>query len=108
MLFRRHRASPLRLLWADVAPASVASAAVLAAAGPAAWALRRAGAPVPVEILGVVPAGALAYCAVLRARFPASWRDLGAALRRILPARVLRRLGRGPRRPRVPTAPARH
>jgi PST family polysaccharide transporter len=94
VLMHRQDASALGALWGDVAPASVACLALLAAAGPAEWGLARLDAPAVAHIVGVVGVGAIAYLLALRRWFPASSADLVAALGRVAPERaraVLRR-----------------
>jgi O-antigen/teichoic acid export membrane protein len=78
----------LRELWLDVAPASVGCLALVAAAGPAEWALASLDAPVLVHLAGVGAAGGIAYLLALRAWFPASFGDLVSALRRVVPDRA--------------------
>jgi PST family polysaccharide transporter len=87
VLLHGHRESALRLLREDVTPAGVGCLALLAVAGPTAWALADAGTPVLVHIAAVSAAAAIAYLATLRAGFPDAWHDLGAALGRVLPGR---------------------
>jgi O-antigen/teichoic acid export membrane protein len=78
----------LRELWLDVAPASIGCLALVAAAGPAEWALASLDAPVLVHLAGVGAAGGVAYLLALRAWFPASFGDLVSALRRVVPDRA--------------------
>jgi O-antigen/teichoic acid export membrane protein len=98
LLLRLHWLDALRVLWADIAPATVACAALAAVAAPAQWALRSLDAPALAQLTGVGAAGGVAYLAALRAWFPAAYGDLASAVRRILPERVaagpLRRLSR--------------
>lgn len=89
VLLRRQVRSPLRVLWQDLTPATVACAALFALALPADWGLASVGVPTLVQVTGVGLAGALGYLAALRVWFPASAHDLGAAIRRILPDRLL-------------------
>jgi O-antigen/teichoic acid export membrane protein len=88
VLLHGRKESVLRFIWDDIAAGAVASIALVAAAWPADWALRDAGAPTLLHLLLVGAAGAVAYLAVLRTAFPAAWRDLAAAVRRVLPARL--------------------
>lgn len=96
VLMHRQDGSALGALWGDVAPASVACVALLAAAGPAEWGLTALEAPALAHIAGVGGAAAIVYLLALRSWFPASWADLSAALRRVVPERVRSavRLGR--------------
>jgi O-antigen/teichoic acid export membrane protein len=87
---------PLRVLVGDLLPASVACLGLLALALPANLALEAVGAPVTAIIAGVGLAAAVGYLGVLRLGFPGSARDLGLAIRRILPDRLLA-FGRGRR-----------
>lgn len=88
VLLHGRKESVLRFMWDDIAAGSVASIALVAAAWPADWALRDAGAPPLLHLLLVGAVGAATYLAVLRLAFPAAWRDLAAAVRRVLPARL--------------------
>jgi O-antigen/teichoic acid export membrane protein len=99
VLLRKEGLSGVRVLWADIAPASTSCLALVAVAAPAEWALRSLQAPALVHLAGVGTLGAIAYVLALRAWFPAAAADLGTALRRLVPARViaavpLRRLSR--------------
>jgi O-antigen/teichoic acid export membrane protein len=93
---------PLLTLWQDLEPALVSCIALAALALPANWALVNAGVPVVPHALGTAAAAAVGYLLALRIGYPAQARDLGAALRRILPDRLTRRFRRHPR-PRVLT-----
>ena len=88
VLMHRQEGSALSALWDDVAPASVACIALLAAAGPAEWGLTRLEAPALAHIGGVGMPAAIFYLLALRTWFPASWADLSAALRRVVPRPV--------------------
>ncbi|HWM62696.1 MAG TPA: oligosaccharide flippase family protein [Solirubrobacterales bacterium] len=88
VLLRGHVRSPLRVLWQDLAPATVACAALFALAVPVDLGLASIGAPGLATIAGVGLAGALGYLVALRIWFPASAHDLAAAIRRILPSRI--------------------
>jgi PST family polysaccharide transporter len=94
LLLRGQEQRALRVLWDDLSAALVGCAALVAVAWPAQWALRGAGAGALVTVALVGAAGAAAYLAALRAGFPAAWRDLAAALRRVLPGRLTRRMTR--------------
>jgi O-antigen/teichoic acid export membrane protein len=89
VLLRGTVASAARELWADLAPALVACVALIAVAGPGEWALRLLEAPAPIHLACIGAVGGVAYLAALRAWFPATFGDLRAALRRIVPARVM-------------------
>jgi O-antigen/teichoic acid export membrane protein len=78
----------LRELWIDVAPAMVGCSALVAVAGPSAWALAVLDTPATLHLAGVGAAGAVAYLLALRAWFPASFADVVSALRRIVPDRA--------------------
>jgi hypothetical protein len=84
---REERAVPF--LWHDVSAALVSCAALAAVGLPVGWALDGAGAPTLVHIALVLAAGTVAYLLALRTAFRPAWRDLGAALRRVVPARFL-------------------
>jgi O-antigen/teichoic acid export membrane protein len=90
--------SPLRTLAGDLWPALAACLGLAALAVPVTLALESAGAPVTALVAGVGLAAAVGYLGALRLFFPSSSRDLGLALRRILPDRVLS-VGRAWRRP---------
>lgn len=79
----------VRVLWGDVRPAVVACAALAVAVAPAQWLVATLDAPMLVHVAVVGIVGAAGYLAALRAWFPAPWADLAAALRRIVPARLL-------------------
>ncbi len=87
--------SPMRVLWQDLAPATTACIALVAAAAPADWGLSTVNAPALIQMAGVGIAGSVSYLIALRVWFPASARDLASAIRRILPGRLaVGRLGR--------------
>jgi teichuronic acid exporter len=105
ILFRRVIGMPINRMVADLGPAVVGSAALVAAGFPLAELLRSAELPVPLLAATVAAAGLSLHALVLRTLFPAVWSDLGALARRVLPAR-LARLAPGPRG-RAATAAAR-
>lgn len=74
---------PLRDVLADVAPAAVASLALVAVAYPAAEILASIGTPAVVQIAAVTPCAFVAYGLVLRRWFGSTWADL-AVMRRAL------------------------
>ena len=79
----------LRTLWGDVRAAVAACTVLAAVAVPAAWALARVDAPVIVRLAAVALAGGAGYLAALRTWFPEALGDVMAALRRLVPARLL-------------------
>lgn len=87
VLLRDRIDNPLRVLWQDLAPATVGCAALLAVALPARAGLVTLDMPVLVLIAGTGLAGALGYLSALRLCFPASASDLAALVRRLLPER---------------------
>ena len=75
-------------LWDDVAPRRVAASRSRPAAAPGRVGARNADAPVLVHIAARRRwRRARATSSTLRAGFPAAWRDLGAAIRRVVPGR---------------------
>lgn len=88
---------PLLTLWQDLEPALVSCLALAALALPANWALLNASVPVVPHALGTAAAAAIGYLLALRLGYPAEARDLAAAVRRLLPARVTGWLRRRPR-----------
>jgi lipopolysaccharide exporter len=84
----------LRSLWSDISAATVACGAMAAAAGAVEWVMDREGAPVLAHLAAVGAAGGAAYLVALRVAFPAAFSDIGAVVRRVLPARSLTLLGR--------------
>jgi PST family polysaccharide transporter len=87
---------PLRHIWADVAPATVASIALAAVAVPISFALSAAHAPVLLQVMVVSLAGGAAYLLALRTGFQQAWRELVSSMRRMLPLEKLPGLGRLP------------
>jgi PST family polysaccharide transporter len=87
---------PLLVLWQDVEPALVSLVGLLAVALPVNWALVQAGVPVVPHALGTSAAAAFGYLIPLRIGYPDQARDLGSALRRILPDRLTSRFSRRP------------
>lgn len=92
VLLRGRAERTLRLLWEDVAAATVSCVALLAVAWPADVAMRGAGVSPVLHLVAVAGLGALAYLAALRIWFPDGWRDLASLVRRVVPAGVLRKL----------------
>ncbi len=95
VLLHGREGNPFTELWGDVAPAMLACVALVALAGPAELGLSSLHAPVLIHIAGVAAAGGIGYLAALRVGFPAAWGDLAAALRRVLPARLMPARARG-------------
>jgi lipopolysaccharide exporter len=89
VLLRGRPEGTLRLLWDDVAAATISCLAFAAAALPVDLALRDAGTPPVVHMAAVGAAGGVAYLCALRVWFPAAWADLTEMLRRVLPVRRL-------------------
>jgi O-antigen/teichoic acid export membrane protein len=87
VLLRGLAGIPFRHLLDDAGPATIASAALLAASVPLAHWLAGIGAPVIFTISLVSVVGAAVYSVALRALFPAAWADVLVLARRILPAR---------------------
>jgi O-antigen/teichoic acid export membrane protein len=81
--------SPLGTLAGDLWPALAACLGLAALGLPATLALEAAGAPVTALLAGVGLASGVGYLTTLRLVSPSSAHDLGLALRRILPDRVL-------------------
>ncbi len=87
VLLRDRIESPMRVLWQDLAPATIACAALVATALPAHAGLAALDAPVLALMAGTGLAGAVGYLTVLRLCFPGSAGDLGGLMRRLLPDR---------------------
>jgi len=88
VLLRGRDENPVRVLWRDLAPAIVACAALVAVAAPVGWGLAGLELPLLPRMAGVGLAGIAAYLLALRLLYPASSRDLTAAIRRLLPERL--------------------
>jgi O-antigen/teichoic acid export membrane protein len=84
LLYKRPERT-LRLLWDDVAAATVSCLAFVAAAVPVDLAFHDAGVAAPLHMAAVGAVGAVAYLCSLRVCFPAAWQDLVTLLRRVLP-----------------------
>jgi lipopolysaccharide exporter len=95
LLLRGRHEPVLRFLWHDVSAACVSCAGLIVVAGPVNWAMTASGVPTLVHLAAVAIAGGLGYLIVLRLLFGAAWRDLLAAVRRVVPARLLPRRARG-------------
>jgi O-antigen/teichoic acid export membrane protein len=87
---------PLLTLWQDLEPALISCIALVALALPANWALVNAGVPVIPHTVGTSAAAAVGYLVALRIGYPPQFRDLMAALRRLVPDRVTRVFRRAP------------
>jgi lipopolysaccharide exporter len=94
LMLRGRPERPLRLLWDDIAAATVACLALVVTALPVEIALREAGAPPLLHIVTVSAVAAAAYLVALRLGFPDCARDLAAVARRILPMQALRAAAR--------------
>jgi O-antigen/teichoic acid export membrane protein len=90
VLLRGRADRTLRFLWDDICAATVACAALAAAAWPVSRALDQAGAAPLLHVAAVVVAAATAYLVALRWWFPADARDLGSLVRRVLPVGRIR------------------
>jgi hypothetical protein len=77
---------PMRSLWADVGPATVSCLGLVAVAAPASVALSAAGTPTFVQLVVVTLGAVAAYATTLRVLFPASFSDVLAIARRVLPS----------------------
>lgn len=95
VMLRDQVRSPLLVLWQDVEPALVSLVGLAALAVPVNLALTNAGLSAVPHMAGTAIAAGIGYLIVLRLRFPASSRDLGSAVRRILPGRLTSWLPRG-------------
>lgn len=80
--------NPLRVLWNDIAPATIACLALAGVAGATEWALANLGAAALVHLTLVGAAGGVAYLVTLRACSPAAWKDVVSVLRLVLPDRL--------------------
>jgi lipopolysaccharide exporter len=95
VMLRGEVRSPLRVLWQDVEPALVSLVGLAALAVPASWALASASLPVVPHLAATAIAAGVGYLVCLRIGYPASARDLGTAVRRILPERLTAWVPRG-------------
>jgi len=88
---------PFRQLWRDIAPATLCSVALAAAALPTSLALHAAHVPAFPQLALITLVGGTAYLITLRAFSPESWRTLSKIVGLLLPRarlpRVIRRLG---------------
>lgn len=100
LMLRDQVDNPLLVLWQDVEPALLSLVGLAALAIPVNVLLTNASVPVIPHAFGTALAAGLGYVIVLRIGFPASARDLGRAVRRILPDRLTSRFTR--RRPDRP------
>ena len=88
LLLDRLLGIPVRQVVADVAPAGIASAGLLAVALPLARSLDTAGLPLLVQLAATGTAGGAAYLLLLRLFFRSAWSDLA-----LMAGRVLSRTG---------------
>ncbi len=95
VMLRGQVRSPLLTLWQDLEPALVSLVGLAALAVPANWALANAAVPVIPHALGTSLAAGIGYLIALRIGYPASSRDLGTAVKRILPDRLTAWFPRG-------------
>ena len=91
LLLRGKEIHPLRSLWGDGAPATVACLAMAAVAVPIDVLAGSLAFPRPLHLLAVGAGGGAAYLLALRAGFAQPWSDLLALTRRLLPTERLRR-----------------
>jgi lipopolysaccharide exporter len=91
LLLQGKQVHPLRSLWSDIAPATVACLAMAAIAVPVDVLAATLGLPRPIRLLAVGASGGGAYLLALRAGFAQSWADLVLLMRRLLPLDRLRR-----------------
>ncbi|HEY3758574.1 MAG TPA: hypothetical protein VGL37_02345, partial [Solirubrobacteraceae bacterium] len=91
LLLQGKQVNPLRSLWSDIAPATVACLAMAAIAVPVDVLAATLGLPRPIRLLAVGAFGGGAYLLALRAGFAQSWSDLVLLMRRLLPLDHLRR-----------------
>jgi O-antigen/teichoic acid export membrane protein len=85
MLIPGSPAAALRCFWADIAPASVSCAALVAVATPVGWAVSTAVVPGVVVVAAVTLVAAPAYLLTLRVGFRGAWGDLAKLVGRVLP-----------------------
>jgi PST family polysaccharide transporter len=91
LLLRGRRENAVAVLWEDIAPATVASLAMVAVCLPLQLALHHAGTEAALHILAVSAVAGVVYCVALRLTYPAVWADLMTVFRRVLPAGAIRR-----------------
>jgi PST family polysaccharide transporter len=91
LLLRGKETNPLRSLWGDIAPATVACLAMAAVAVPVDLLAGSLALARPLHLLAVGLSGGAAYLLALRTGFAQPWSDLVALTRRMLPLERLRR-----------------
>ncbi len=96
LMLRDSPERPLRCLWGDIAPATVACLGLAAVAVPASIALSAAHLPAILWLAAVGLVAVPPYLLTLRIGFPTTWRSLCAILAQLLPEN--RRLGWAKRR----------
>jgi O-antigen/teichoic acid export membrane protein len=82
---------PLRSLWHDIAPATIACMGMAAVAVPVDWLVSSTNIARPLHFVAVGTACAIAYLLTLHTCFAQSWGDLSMLTRRLLPTGGLRR-----------------
>jgi lipopolysaccharide exporter len=82
---------PLRSLWHDIAPATIACMGMAAVAVPVDWLVSSVDIARPLHFVVVGAACAIAYLLTLHTCFAQSWKDLSMLTRRLLPTEGLRR-----------------
>jgi lipopolysaccharide exporter len=90
LMLRGSDECPLRCLWDDVAPATIACIGLAAVALPVSLGLSSVRPPAIVQLAAVGLIAVPAYLLTLRVCSRGAWRDLLVAVRRILPERSLR------------------
>lgn len=94
MMVRGSLRQSLAHVWHDVAPATVSSLAMAAAAVPASVLLSAAGAPAFGQLVMVTGVAAATYLVALRLMFRSTWRHVVAMAYRVLPLHRLPRVRR--------------
>lgn len=92
VLLRRVVGIPVRQMVTDLAPAAIGSLALLAVCFPLMRLMRDADVAPLLSLLATGSLGLLVHTAVVRQFFPATWHDLAALARRVLPERSGRRV----------------
>jgi hypothetical protein len=89
MISRRKSQNPISALWEDIGPATVCCAAMAAAAVPVDRLAAAAQVGGAGRFAAVFATSAVVYLMTLRLAFGASWRDLSALIRRVVPTGVI-------------------
>jgi O-antigen/teichoic acid export membrane protein len=90
VLLRGQKAHPVRALWSDIAPATIACVAMAAVAVPVELLVVSLAVGPLLNLLAVAALGGGVYLLAVRVGFAQSWSDLMALARRLLPAERLR------------------